>query len=73
MMMLQRCDACPVLRMVEAKMSPAGRLLDRVLEVDFLVESHFQVSLSEVRADEIKGLQILKEERHKFSEEKMKK
>lgn len=51
--------------------SSAGRLFDRILEIEFDSE-HFQVPWNEVTAEEVKGLQILKGERDKYMEEQRK-
>jgi hypothetical protein len=42
--------------------SVAGRLFERVLELEFDTE-HFSIPWSDVTAEEVRGLQVLKEER----------
>ncbi len=49
----------------------AGRLFERVLELEFDIE-HLAVPWSEVTAEEVKGLQILKEERNRAVREQQK-
>jgi hypothetical protein len=48
--------------------SNAGRLFERVLELEFDVE-HFAVSWGEITAEEVRGLQVIKEERDRFKRE----
>jgi hypothetical protein len=45
--------------------SDAGRLFGRVLELEFACD-HFAVPWSDVTAEEVKGLQVLKDERNRY-------
>lgn len=64
-----RCRDCPLHELSKARTgSEAGRLLERVLELDFVAE-RFKVGWDEVTAEEVNGLQILKQERDRWSEE----
>ena len=48
--------------------SAAGRLFERVLELEFDA-AHFSVPWSDVTAEEVRGIQILKEERERYRQE----
>ena len=48
--------------------SVAGRLFERVLELEFDA-AHFSVPWSDVTAEEVRGFQILKEERERYRQE----
>lgn len=48
--------------------SAAGRLFERVLELEFDA-AHFSIPWSDVTAEEVRGLQILKEERERYQRE----
>jgi predicted RNA-binding Zn-ribbon protein involved in translation (DUF1610 family) len=63
---VNRCDRCLVneLDYVRAH-SGAGRLFERVLELEFDC-LHFAVPWNDVTAEEVKGLQVLKEERDRY-------
>lgn len=50
--------------------SSAGRLFERVLELEFDC-ANFAVPWNEVTAEEVKGLQVLKEERDRYQREQM--
>ena len=69
MFVVNRCERCPVndLDGVRAR-SNAGRLFDRVLELEFDV-AHFAVPWDQVTAEEVKGLQALKDERDRYQRE----
>lgn len=63
-MSLKRCEDCPVDDLAYVRStSRAGRLLDRVLALDFSVK-HFRLSWSEVTVEEMSGLQVLEQERN---------
>lgn len=66
---VNRCERCPVneLEYVRAH-SGAGRLFERVLELEFDCD-HFAVPWGDVTAEEVRGLQILKEERARYERE----
>jgi len=67
---VNRCDRCPLNDLDHVRSnSSAGRLLERVLQLDFNTE-HFAVSWADVSAEEVRGLQILKEERNRWDREK---
>lgn len=69
-MIVERCDQCPLDELDHyRRSSDAGRLLDRVLQLDFAAGS-LRVSWDEVTAEEVKALQILREERVKHQGEK---
>lgn len=66
---ITRCERCPLDDLDQVRgHSVAGRLLERVLELDF-VTSAFEVPWDEITAEEVRGLQILREERDKYREE----
>lgn len=50
--------------------SQAGRVLERILELDFVV-SKLSVPWNALTIDEVKGLQILTEERNLLQQERM--
>lgn len=70
---VSRCDRCPVheLEYVRAH-SAAGRLFERVLELEFAC-ANFAVPWSEISAEEVKGLQVIKEERDRYQRDQQKK
>ena len=49
----------------------AGRLFERVLELEFDC-AHFAVPWHEITAEEVKGLQVLKDERDRYQRDKQK-
>ena len=49
---------------------PAGRLVSRVLDLDFSLEKGFTVTLDEVTPEEFSGLRTLATERNVFTESK---
>ncbi|MGD0497533.1 MAG: hypothetical protein ABSC23_03755 [Bryobacteraceae bacterium] len=66
---INRCDHCPMSELEWVRShSNAGRLFERVLELEFDVE-HFAVSWGEITAEEVRGLQVIKEERDRFKRE----
>ena len=67
---VNRCARCPVneLEYVRAH-SAAGRLFERVLELEFDC-AHFAVPWDEVTAEEVKGLQVLQDERERYQRER---
>jgi hypothetical protein len=69
---VNRCDRCPVneLEYVRAH-SNAGRLFERVLELDFDC-ANFAVPWSEITAEEAVGLRVLKDERERYRQELLK-
>ena len=69
---VNRCEGCPVneLEYVRAH-SAAGRLFERVLELEFACDN-FAVPWADVTAEEVKGLQILKDERDRFERDRKK-
>lgn len=70
---IRRCESCPVdlLSHVRAH-SHAGRLFERALELEFDTKN-FAVPWSEITAEEVKALQILKDERDRYLREQAKK
>ena len=66
---VNRCDRCPMLELEHVRAhSNAGRLFERVLELEFDT-ANFAVPWSEVTAEEVKGLQVLKDERDRYQRE----
>ena len=67
---VNRCARCPVneLEYVRAH-SAAGRLFERMLELEFDC-AHFAVPWGEVTAAEVKGLQVLQDERERYQRER---
>jgi hypothetical protein len=71
--MVPRCDECPVEDLMYVRANcHAGRLFERLLELEFDM-THLSVPWDEVTAEEVRGLQILKDEREKFTREEAKK
>ena len=69
---VNRCDSCPVNELEHVRAhSAAGRLFERVLELEFACDN-FSVPWADVTAEEVKGLQILKDERDRFQRERNK-
>jgi predicted RNA-binding Zn-ribbon protein involved in translation (DUF1610 family) len=67
-----RCEGCPVEELSYVRShSHAGRLFERVLELEF-DSTNFSVPWADVTAEEVKGLQILKDERDKYQRERAK-
>jgi predicted RNA-binding Zn-ribbon protein involved in translation (DUF1610 family) len=67
-----RCEGCPVEELSYIRShSHAGRLFERVLELEFDTKN-FSVPWSDVTAEEVKGLQILKDERDRYQRERAK-
>ena len=68
---VERCDTCPVLEVGRVRaQTAAGRLLERVLELDFETR-RFKIDWSEVTAEEAVGLKVLEQEREKWRDEQM--
>ena len=68
-----RCRHCKLDDLDDARnYSHAGRLFERLLELEFDAH-HFSIPWTEVTVEEVKGLQILKEERERYQREQMKK
>ena len=69
---VNRCAHCRLDDLDYARThSHAGRLFERVLELEFDA-AHFSIPWSDVTAEEVRGLQILKEERDRYQREQMK-
>lgn len=68
-MVVDRCVECPLHQLDQARQGHAGRLLDRVLRLDFNADT-FQIGWDQVSAEDVLGLQILRDERRKFQIEK---
>ncbi len=66
---INRCSHCRLddLDYVRSH-SASGRLFERVLELEFDA-AHFSIPWSDVTAEEVRGLQILKEERDRYQRE----
>lgn len=68
-LLLNRCVTCPTLEVEHARAtSPAGRLLERVLELDFDTQ-RFAVPWGDVTAEEAMALKVLVQERDKWTAE----
>lgn len=66
---VNRCSHCRLDDLDHARShSAAGRLFERVLELEFDA-AHFSIPWSDVTAEEVRGLQILKEERERYQRE----
>lgn len=61
----QRCDGCRLSKLDEAMAGDRGRLLQQVIEVDFMLDSGFLLSLSDVTAEQFEGLRVLRSERNR--------
>lgn len=63
---LNRCEDCPILDLEIARStSHAGRLLNRVLDLDFAFEHRIPIGDLPVTVEEFEGLKILSQERGK--------
>jgi predicted RNA-binding Zn-ribbon protein involved in translation (DUF1610 family) len=70
---VNRCAHCKLDDLDYARThSHAGRLFERVLELEFDAV-HFSIPWSDVTAEEVRGLQILKEERDRYQREQLQK
>jgi predicted RNA-binding Zn-ribbon protein involved in translation (DUF1610 family) len=70
---VNRCAHCKLDDLDHARAhSSAGRLLDRLLELEFSA-AHFDVPWTDVTAEEVRGLQILKDERDRYQREQAEK
>jgi hypothetical protein len=68
-LLLNRCATCPTLEVEHARaVSPAGRLLERVLELDFDTQ-RFSIDWADVTAEEAMALKVLVQERDKWTAE----
>ena len=66
---VERCSDCPVGELEHVRShSRAGRLVDRILQLEF-DSKYFSVPWSEVNAEEVKALEIMKDERESFKAE----
>ncbi len=66
---VKRCGHCKLDDLDHVRRhSPAGALFERIVELEFDV-AHFHVPWHEVTAEEVRGLQILKEERDRLQRE----
>ena len=70
---VNRCQHCGLEDLDYARThSSAGRLFERVLELEFDA-THFAIPWSDVTAEEVRGLQILKEERDRYQRDQSQK
>jgi predicted RNA-binding Zn-ribbon protein involved in translation (DUF1610 family) len=70
---VNRCAHCKLDDLDYARShSNAGRLFERLLELEFDA-AHFSIPWSDVTAKEVRGLQILKEERDRYQREQSQK
>ncbi len=70
---VNRCGRCGLDDLDDARTySNAGRLFERLLELEFDA-THFSIPWSDVTAEEVRGLQILKEERDRHHREQQQK
>ncbi len=66
---VNRCAHCRLDDLDYARAhSSAGRLFERLLELEFDA-AHFSIPWSDVTAEEVRGLQILQQERQRFQSE----
>ena len=66
---INRCCKCGLDDLDDARTcSNAGRLFERLLELEFDA-AHFDIPWTDVTAEEVRGLQILKEERDRYQRE----
>jgi hypothetical protein len=69
---IARCDRCPLDALDHVRQrSQAGRLLERVLQLDFVFPAGSALPWGELTCADVKGLQILRQERDKYQREKM--
>lgn len=69
-MIVERCLECPLHKLEEVRsQGHLGRLMDYVLRLDFNADT-FNISWDQVSAEEVLGLQILRDERRKYQLEK---
>lgn len=67
--MTERCYSCPVAGIEHARaISAAGRLLERVLDLDFDTQ-RFKIGWDDVTCEEASALKILVQERNKWERE----
>ena len=67
--MPDRCDTCPIVSLERVReRSEAGRLLERVLELDFDTQ-RLKIGWDEITCEEDAGLKILVQERTKWQNE----
>lgn len=70
---VNRCGRCALDDLDHARThSNAGRLFERLLELEFDA-AHFSIPWNDVTAEEVRGLQILKEERDRYQREQLEK
>src|SRR5262245_49410674 len=67
------CSECPLTRLQEYLVSPAGQLISLVVDLDMAIQAGITVTLSEVTYLEFLILRVLNEERNKYQTEQMKK
>jgi coenzyme F420-reducing hydrogenase delta subunit len=64
-----RCDGCKLDDLEYARAhSRAGQAMNRLIDLDFMVE-RFRIGWDEISAEEVRGLQILTEERERQKSE----
>lgn len=65
----QRCPDCPGHQIDHFRQTtPAGRLLNRILELEFDTKN-LSVDWADITAEEVLGLRILEQERQKYTNE----
>ena len=70
---VNRCAHCRLDDLDYARThSHAGRLFERLLELEFDA-AHFSIPSTDVTAEEVRGLQVLKEERDRYQREQAQK
>ena len=67
------CAECPALLLREYLASPAGSLLQVVIDLDFAIQAGVSVSLGQIQYPEFLLLRMLVEERDAYQVEEMKK
>lgn len=67
---IKRCGECALDDLTFARANTgAGRTMGRVLEMDFIAD-RFRVGWDEVSVEDVRGLQVLKQERDRWEKEK---
>lgn len=69
---IARCDRCPLDLLDHMRQrSAAGRLLERILQLDFIFPPGAALPWSSLTVAEVKGLQILRQERDNYQRERI--
>jgi hypothetical protein len=69
---IARCESCPLEQLDYMRgRSAAGRSLERILQLDFIFPPGAALPWGELTAEEISGLKILRQERDRYTRERM--